>query len=246
MPGPPSAWAVAVAGGWSVVRLLRLGRDVDRARRMAARVDAFQRVLDDDGPALLVAGDSLAVGVGASHPSRSVVGRLAAACPGLTVVTVARSGARLVDLPAQLEAAPVRRWDAVLLTGGGNDALQRTPRDTLARDADRALAAARMLAPIRVVATSANLGGVPIVPWPLTRWLEHRSRRARDVLRAACAVHDAQLVDFFRPLAQDPFARDPGRWFGPDGVHPSDASYALCAAVIERRTGLVRRLAARR
>ncbi|HYF59502.1 MAG TPA: GDSL-type esterase/lipase family protein [Burkholderiaceae bacterium] len=236
-------WAAALAG-CGLGRLLLFGHEARRARRLAADAIAYERILDDAGPALLVVGDSLSVGVGAHRPEHSVAGRIARACPDLTVVNRARCGARLADVPSQLEAAPSRRWDAVLMTIGGNDALARTPDAVLARDARRAVAAVSAVAPRAVVTTSANVGGVPIVPWPLTRVLEARSRAVRDALHAACDAHRVEFVDFFRPLERDPFARDPELFFGPDGVHPSTACYELCFRVIEARTGLASALGA--
>lgn len=242
---PLAHLGAAVVGvlGW---RLARLGVDVARARRFAARAIPYERRLGGDGPALLVTGDSLSVGVGASSPELSVSGRIARACPGLTVRNVARSGARLSDVPDQLRTASNRQWDAVLLTAGGNDAIAGVSRGELARDAQRAIAAALRRSPRVVVATSANIGCVPIVPWPLTRLLEARSRMVRDVLHDACEASRVAIVDFWRPRDANPFAHDPDRWFGEDGVHPNSDCYDLCFRVIERHTHLASSLAASR
>jgi len=188
---------------------------------------------------------ALAGGVGATDPRRSVPGRIAAASPGSTVISRARSGARIADVPAQLGRAPARRYDAVLMTIGGNDALRRVHRRELTRHARRAVLTARRFAPEVIVASSANLGASPIVPWPITRLLEVRTRVVRDALREACACEGVRFVDFFRPLRCDPFARDPERYFSQDGVHPSDACYDLCFRVIEHQTALAARLARR-
>jgi lysophospholipase L1-like esterase len=237
--GVPLARAAgALAGGWAVARLAWFGARARRARRLARSAIPYERIGAEDR-ALLVIGDSLAVGVGARDPAHSVAGRIAGACPGLTVVNRARSGARIADVPLQIEAAPRRRYDAVLLAVGGNDAFRLTTRQALVRDALPAIDAARRLAPRVVVATSANLGSVPIVPWPLTRLLERRSRIVRDVLRGASRGDDVHFVDFHRPRATDPFRRSPDLYFGDDGVHPSSVCYALCFEVIARRTGLV-------
>ena len=237
---PAGAAALAGAAAW---RLMRLRRDVHRARRFAARAVPFERRLPGDGPALLVAGDSLSVGVGARRPEHSLAGRIAHACPGLAVVNVARSGARLDDVVEQLRRAPACRWAAVLVVAGGNDAIGGTPGAPLRCAARRAVAAACALAPRVVIATPANVGAVPILPWPLKRVLELRSRTVRDALRDACATPGVDFVDFFRSRDADPFSRDPARWFGEDGVHPSSACYELCFRAIERRTGLAARLA---
>lgn len=233
-----SAGVAALAGGAAAWRWARLGRDVRRARRLAAAVVPFERRLSGGGPALLVAGDSLSVGVGAHRPEHSIAGRIAQACPALAVVNVARSGARLDDVAEQLQRASAHRWVAVLVVAGGNDAIVGTPDAALRRAARRTVRAARRLAPRVVVATSANVGAVPILPWPLTRVLEFRSRAVRDALRDACTATGVDFVDFFRALEAEPFAGDRLRWFGEDGVHPSSACYEVCFQVIERRTGL--------
>jgi lysophospholipase L1-like esterase len=249
MPPLVPSGAAALAGAAAAWRLLRLGRDVRRARRLAAGAVAYQRRLPGDRPGLLVAGDSLSVGVGARLPEHSIAGRIAQACPGLEVRNVARSGARLEQVVGQLRAAERlrrasgRRWAAVLLVAGGNDAIGGTPQAAVRRAARRAVAAARRLAPRVVVATSANVGALPILPWPLTRLLEARSRAVRDALRDACARPGVDFVDFFVPLGADPFSGDPDRWFGADGVHPSSDCYELCFRTIERRTGLAAGLA---
>lgn len=242
---PALALALALTGGASLVAWIRLRRAVGRARTGAACAVAYERILPDRGPALLVLGDSLSVGVGAAQPEHSIAGRIGAACPRLTVVNRARSGARFADVPGQVRSAPSRRWDAVLLVAGGNDALARVPGEGLRRDVRRAVAAARELAPRVVVASCANLGGLPILPWPLGRVLERRSRLLSDVLAEACTGPDVSFVDFFRPVGMDPFSCDPARWFSADGVHPNSAAYGLCFAMLERRTGLAAALARR-
>jgi lysophospholipase L1-like esterase len=240
----PTAWGLVLAGAWTLARGLHLAAHLRHARRLAAAAVPFERRGRPRGPALLVLGDSLSVGVGASSPHRSVAGRIAQACPGLAVVNRARSGARVADVVGQLRAAPRGRWDVVLIAAGGNDAAAGTPVRRLAADADAMLASALRMSPRVVVATAASLGAIPILPWPARPWLERRSRRVRDVLQAACARHGALLVDFFRPAGADPFVRDPDLYFGDDRIHPSTACYELCFRVIDRRTGVVAALRA--
>jgi lysophospholipase L1-like esterase len=241
--GVPLALAAGVlAGGCGVVRLAWFGQRARRASRMSAAAVPFERIAPRGSRTLLVVGDSLSVGVGAADPTRSVAGRFAAACPGLSVVNRARCGARIADVPHQIRAAPGKRYDAVLISIGGNDALAWGPQRALHSHALPAVIAARRVAPRVVVTSSANLGAVPIVPWPLTRVLERRSGAVRDVLSSACATADTQFVDFHRPLATDPFSRAPEFYFGDDGVHPSSACYELCFRVIALRTGLLAHL----
>ena len=251
MPRPSSAAGTIRAAGVAfaalaalgAARLVGLALAVRRGRRLSRTAVAYER-RRPAGASLLVVGDSLAVGVGARAPAASVPGRIAAACPAVAIVNRARSGARLADVPAQLAGAGGGRWDAVLVAIGGNDVLRGTRPARAAHDARHAIAQARRRSTRVVVASSANVGAVPAVPWPLDRLLQARTRRVRDTLADACSAHGAAFVDFYRPIGIDPFSRAPHRYFGADGLHPSDAAYALCFAVIERRTGLVAALAA--
>jgi hypothetical protein len=174
-------WAAAVAGGAGVWHLLSLAHAARRARQLSGRTVPYQRWNGPDGPAMLVAGDSRSVGVGACAPEHSVAGRIAAACPAPTVANRARAGARLADVPARPQIAPRRRSYAVLLAIGGNDALGLTPGAALGRDAHGMMVLARRLVPCVVVATAANLGSIPVLPWALVGLMRiHPSSACHD------------------------------------------------------------------
>jgi len=83
-----------------------------------------------------------------------------------------------------------------------------------------------------VVTLTANIGLAPLFFWPLSRVLSDRTRRVRDLFRATCRNEGAQFVDFFHEAGADPFSREPRRYFGTDGLHPSADSYRHCYAQI--------------
>jgi len=215
---------------------------VRRGRALAARTAAFER--EAGGPALLAIGDSLAVGVGAERPEDSVPGRVAAAVPQLTVHNLALCGARLEDLQAQLHAAPRSRYDALLIAAGANDVIRGASLHAAGTALRRLLAQARRRARMVVVLTSANVGGAPVLPWVLCRVFTLRSRRMRDLAAHACALHGAHFVDLFAEPSRDLFARDPQRYYGADGLHPSSESYRVCWERIRRETPLAAHLRA--
>ncbi len=241
--------AGSVAAGAAAVLALRFGKVAGRVRcgrALAARALRYERDGPADAPALLVVGDSLAVGVGAQRPEHSVPGRLAADFPHLVVHHRGACGARVRDLGAQLRAAPRQRYAAVLVAAGANDVLRGTPIRDVQCALTRFLAEAGERAPIVVIVVSANVGGAPILPWALRRFFTARSRRMRDVAAAACVGSGAYFVDLFAEPREDRFARDPQRYFGIDGLHPSSESYRICYERVCAAAPLAEHLGARR
>jgi lysophospholipase L1-like esterase len=235
---PVLPWAVALAG-LAGARLWRFRRELRHASAFARRASRYERELESDA-ALLIVGDSLAVGVGAERPEESLPGRIAARYPGVSIVNLARSGARAADVIRQLRSAPRRRYDAVLVAVGANDAIALTRPASFQRQLSTVYRLARRHSPVVVHAGAANIGGAPLFFWPLDRLLEWRMRRIRDIVRRTSRHHGVTFVDFFRPRDVDPFSRAPSRYYGPDGVHPSSRCYALCHRMIERSTRLGR------
>jgi lysophospholipase L1-like esterase len=199
-----------------------------RGRTLAAHTLPYERECGDDARALLVLGDSLAVGVGAMQRDHSVAGRVAAAHRGITVHNLARTGARMVELRHQLRAAPRPHYEVLIAAAGANDVLRATSFSTLVRDLERFLAEAVNRASLVVMMNGANVGGAPVLPWYVRGMFTARSRRIRDATALACAQTGASFVDFFAEPGSDPFTRDPARYFAVDGLHPSSESYRVC------------------
>jgi lysophospholipase L1-like esterase len=235
-----TAVAVLTAGmvTWRWLRFARLMRIGD-ALGDAAR--AFE-CRCDDGARVLVLGDSLAVGCGATRPEDSIAGQIAQEFPRVTIVNRARNGARTADALLQLEADPEPVYDAILINVGGNDILKRTPFSTLPASIDALLAAARARSEHVIVTTTPNIGLVPIFFAPLSWWLTRRSRQLRDLFALACTRHGAHYVNFFHPRSTDPFCRETRRYYAPDLLHPSTDCYRYVYATIRAATPLARAL----
>lgn len=228
---------------------LRIGAVAERircGRALAACARPYERDGPEDAPALLAVGDSLAVGVGAQSPEHSVPGRIARVFGDVVVHHRAVCGARVRDLHRQLAAAPRSHYAAMLVAAGANDVLRGTrPRD-VERALLRFLEEARRRAGIVILVVSANVGGAPILPWALRRLFTARSRRMRDLAAAACARTGAHFVDLFIEPRDDFFARDPHRYFGVDGLHPSSESYRICFERVCAAAPLAAHLGSRR
>lgn len=213
---------VAAYDAFVIVRALIRGSDV------AARSEPYSNDLPRGHPALLVVGDSTAVGTGAKAPEESIAGRIAADFTALHVDNAGVNGALTSAVSGQLRSAPLPRYDMVLVQVGGNDALRLTSARTLRVDVDAALTAASRLSAHVAVMSTGNLGLAPALPWPVDLLFAWRARVVRDVFSEAAQRHGARYVDLFiAPGAENPFREDPGRYHAVDGLHPSAAGYGL-------------------
>lgn len=227
----------------AAARLYRFACALSRARRHAHRAAAAKPVTAGDAPsALLLLGDSLAVGIGAGSPERTLGGQLARDFAGLGIECRARVGARAHDLPSQLEAASRDHYRAIVVCIGGNDVLRTTPLQAFGERLAQALAQCRARSSCLIVTNCANLGGAPLFFWPWNRWLDARSLRVRQVMARVCRRQDACFVNFCLERNADVFRRHPKRFFSADGIHPSAYAYRLCYLHIVRQARLGERL----
>lgn len=233
-----AAGTLLLATGCSVWRL-------EQARVLARGSEAYRQSGAPAGPRVLVVGDSTAVGTGASTAAASVVGLLGAHLPEATIDNRGRVGATFADVVDQLAAVPVAapRYDAALLLAGGNDVIRLRDMAAVRADIGRAVALARQRAGRVIVMPAGNVGNAPFFWPPLSWWMSARARALHAAVAGACAEHGAVYVDLFRERADDPFVQHPGL-NARDGLHPSDAGYALWWRTLDAQAGLVAGLAA--
>lgn len=207
---------VAVSG----CTVWRLGE----ARELARASQPVQQQPADAALRLLVVGDSTAVGTGASRAEASLVGRLAAAYPRLTISNRSRDGARFDEVARQLADAP--RADLVLILAGGNDVIRLRSETAMREDIERAVALAAERADHVVLMPAGNVGNAPFFLPPLSWWMTSRARTMHALAAAAAERHGATYVRLFEERAEDPFVQQRSL-NARDGLHPSDSGYAL-------------------
>jgi len=183
------AGATALAGVWrwtQLVQYMRIGEV------LADDAVPFERQAMVHAPAMLVVGDSTAVGTGATTPEASIAGRFGAAFPNISIVNRAANGARTLDVIMQLAAVGAGRYDLVLVQVGGNDVLRRTPLRALAPQVDALLGLARKLSSNVIVTTIPNLGLLPMFFPPVSWWVSRRSRHVNLEGAATLPLHAAE------------------------------------------------------
>ena len=213
--------ALAVLLATSGCAVWRVGQSVEMARLS----QPFQQRPANAPVRMLVVGDSTAVGTGAQTPAASVAGRLGLQHRGLWIENRARDGARFADVAAQLEGGD-QRFDIVLVQAGGNDVLRFSNWITVRAAVDRVARRAREMAPVVLLMPAGNLGNAPFFFPPLRGWMTHRSRALHAVVREVASERGAVYVNLFKERVADPFVLEPGL-HARDGLHPSDAGYAV-------------------
>lgn len=228
------ATAVLAAGGYSAWK-------VRQVAELSRQSEPFQALPMAATRSLLVVGDSTAVGTGASAAGKSLAGLIAAAHPGLRIVNLAADGARYEDFALQLQSGS-GYFDVVLVLGGGNDVIRLTGQDKLRQDVLYVAQLARKRGAAVIMMPPGNAGNAPFFWRPLAWWMTRRSQALHAAVREAAQATGAAYVNLYKPRGEDPFAQRPAELHARDGLHPSDAGYALWLQELQRQANLEARL----
>lgn len=115
-----------------------VSRFVSGIRRVQQQIEPYaahweernRTELSRTGPLCVVLGDSMAQGIGASHPERGWAGQLIGRLPGWRLVNLSQYGARVDDvLDAQLPVAEGLHPELLLCLVGSNDLMQPRHQD---------------------------------------------------------------------------------------------------------------------
>jgi lysophospholipase L1-like esterase len=197
---------------------------IGQSAQLVRESEPLQHTPADATGSLLIVGDSTAVGTGASSARNSLAGWVAREYPRVRIENRARDGAKFADVATQLEAGG--RFDVVLVQAGGNDVIRMRALSSLHQDVDRVADLARQRADRVLLMPAGNVGNAPFFFPPLSWLMTQRARELHRFVAAAAARTGAVYVNLFHERADDPFVVHP-ELNGRDGLHPSDAGYAV-------------------
>lgn len=219
--------------------LWRIGESASLSREGTA----FQHHPEQPGLRLLLVGDSTGAGTGASSPQTSLAGLLARDFARLHIDNLARPGARFAQVLTQLDRAGRTQasYDLVLIMAGGNDVIRATRVEILEAQIDEAVQKSLRLAPEVVLLPPGNVGNAAFFFPPLSGIMTRRAIELHAIVRQVTQVHGAGYVNLFRSPEEDPFVSDRGL-NASDGLHPSDAGYALWYQELMAQTDWPQRL----
>ena len=242
---PPVLLALSIVAALTVVGTSgRAAWRIKQSADMARQSEPFQASPAQPVATLLVVGDSTGVGTGASSPAQSLVGLIAKDHPRLQIVNRAKDGAKFAEIARQLETLGDRRFDAILVLGGGNDVIRFTGQAALKQAVVRTAQLARRHADLVAIMPSGNVGNAPFFFAPLSWLMSERSRDLHRLVRAAAADNGALYVNLYKEKDEDPFAQRSDELNAKDGLHPSDAGYRVWYSELNAQADFSNRLAA--
>ena len=203
------------------------------SKRIVARTVPAQSMSPTCRRTIVIAGDSTAFGVGAL-PEHSTAGRLAAAFPHARVINVARSGAcighvfgQLARVVEQLAQCGCRKVDFVLIHACGNDVIEFRSAKDFERDLRAAIAIAKQLSDNVVLMPGQNFAVAPFFLRGISHIVTRHAVKLHAVVKRVTAELGVTFVDLFRDPSEDPFVKEPKRYYCADGLHPNGEGYGL-------------------
>lgn len=176
---------------------------------------------------VLILGDSIAVGVGASAPETSLVGRLIQSYPHLHIDNRAKNALGFNEVEQVLANITDETYDIVILSVGGMDVLRCTPFSSIAKHVARIQEHLHRLGVHQTILVSVNnVGNAPMWGFPLNRFFDRRSRNLTEHLATLSVKYNILHVPLYREKYTDPLIQQPNL-FAEDGTHPNDQGYAI-------------------
>jgi lysophospholipase L1-like esterase len=184
---------------------------------------------------LVVVGDSLALGTGASDSPRGFAFEtyriIDQSRPGSEITNYAIGGSTASDV-VRLQVARLRerRADCVIVCVGGNDVVRAIPSAIFAAAYEELLRDVRRTVPLAALVVL-GVPDVSLSPLFADRARAVRALAAADDLAVRAAAHDAgaEFVDLF---ALTHGRRDPGGFLSADRFHPSNEGHRLIALAL--------------
>lgn len=200
-----------------------------KAHQLSQNTRPFSRENDSLPYSFLVLGDSTIFGTGASKPEHSLVGRIAAAFPDHNIWNRGVNALSLQDLPTIIDSISHEKssFDRILILIGGIDILRLTPMPTIRKHLLRSIESAKKLSPNIYIASSSNVRSAPFFRFPADRLFEIEHRSVEMLYAQVAAMEKITHIPLFTEFPSCPFARNPKKLYAEDGIHPSDAGYAL-------------------
>jgi len=198
---------------------------VQISKKLVEEAVSYEKVGDDVRTAVLVLGDSTAVGVGADTPEDTVAGRTSAYLDATSVENYAVSGAQVEDLPGQIERAKHAEYRLILIHIGANDIIQlHSPTKTAnsLKSVVETLPTAE-----RIIISAGDVGGAPLFPSVIRPFYTKRTILFHDAFTQALAESRAMYVNLYASPSREVINKNPDIYLAADGLHLSSKGYEL-------------------
>lgn len=180
---------------------------------------------------VLLAGDSIAAGVGATSAETGMAGRIGAELGRKNHVTFtnsAKSGSRMADL---LNAPlPAKRQNITILFISSNDLFHLTNLEKFETDTEAVLKRYEKISVKVVLVGPGDIGGATLIPLVAKPIYNHKRQTYVNIMEKTAASHPK--VTYINPLKHQDKLKEYGHTEAPDGFHPNDNGHRYWADII--------------
>ncbi|MCA9360704.1 hypothetical protein KC730_02325 [Candidatus Kaiserbacteria bacterium] len=177
---------------------------------------------------VLVVGDSTAFGTGASAPEFSMVGRLIADFPNLTVVNAAENALNVNQVRKKMQSLESEKFDIIIIHVGGVDTLAFTSAKKIRKELQNIFSCANKMQATSVVLVSVNnVGSIPLFHFPINKIFRYRSLCISQLCHEESEKSSVVHVPLYAEKKEEPLYQN-GIWhLSPDSIHPNDLGYEI-------------------
>ncbi len=176
-------------------------------------------------PQVLILGDSTGYGTGASDGEYSIAGRIGNTYD-VSINNQSVNGRTIGELEQDKESI-LGRYEVILLQIGANDILQRRSVAEVEVELRRLVSYLTRKTDHLLMMSSGNVGGAIAFSDTEATEYETLSRQYRAMFMRVATEKELTYVDLFEEPENDVFVAQPDLYFAADGLHPSDAGYAV-------------------
>ena len=181
---------------------------------------------------VLFAGDSTAVGIGATDNAMSTSGWFSKDFPDAHVENHSRSGLRLGGLIVILSDLQGKNFDIAILQIGANDIIRFTPFMEIENNLQQVLRLTRQIAKRIIILHSGDIGEVRIFLWPLNWIYTRRTLKMREIYQAASRNADISYVDIYTLNKK---IKNIQQKYAKDNFHLNDQGYSMWYTYIKSK-----------
>jgi lysophospholipase L1-like esterase len=201
----------------------------------AKETKIFSRELKNPKTKILMIGDSVIVGVGATNPLNSLPGRMSKLYPDSTIISRGVAGSTTKDLVSLINNAIINKhYDIAFIFCGGKDIIHFVNPKKYAHNLSQAFLRLQKIANTVVYISPPNVGLSPIFPFPISYFYSFYARKLKDVAISVTQKHGVVHIDLFREDHEDNFRNRP-ELYASDRSHPNDEGYGLWFSFIEKK-----------
>lgn len=184
---------------------------------------------------VLVIGDSIAAGVGASDAESSVHYQFLAKLKQYEIITVENfsvSGSLIRDLKEQLDRANGRRYNLILISSMANDVVEDTSIEKLKKDVETAISLAKTIGDRVIWFTPASMKTSYAAPYLIRLFWANRQEKVAVEIAESSERKGIMFIDLIHSSLSENVAKNPKHYYAPDYFHPNDSAYAEAAEIM--------------